>query len=195
MNGSALVLNQTYEPLCVVSVRRATILILSAKAVCVADGDGILHSARQSLPLPSVVRLTRYVRVPYRTQSACPAARSSLATAGAVPTAHGPAETIDHVMPRSRGGRHAWENVVAACARCNHKKGDRTPSRARLAAACRAGRAARARRGGCWGTVRPTRAGRTGWTCPPPRSRRPPAIRIGTQPRTSSDAYTTTLSA
>ena len=61
--NTALVLNATYEPLCVVSVRRATILILSAKAVCVADGEGILHSARSSLPTPSVVRLTRYVRV------------------------------------------------------------------------------------------------------------------------------------
>ncbi len=65
--AAALVLNATYEPLCVVSVRRAAILILSAKAICVADGDGVLHSARNSLPVPSVVRLTRYVRVPYRT--------------------------------------------------------------------------------------------------------------------------------
>src|SRR3989442_15579691 len=64
---TALVLNATYEPLCVVSVRRAAILILSAKAVCVADGEGFLHSARKSLPVPCVVRLTRYVRVPYRT--------------------------------------------------------------------------------------------------------------------------------
>src|SRR6266498_4173280 len=64
--SAALVLNATYEPLCVVSVRRAAILVLSAKAICVADGEGILHSARSSLPVPSVVRLTRYVRVPYR---------------------------------------------------------------------------------------------------------------------------------
>ena len=65
-NSSALVLNATYEPLGVVSVRRATILILSAKAVCLADGDGILHSEREVLPVPLVVRLTRFVRVPYR---------------------------------------------------------------------------------------------------------------------------------
>jgi 5-methylcytosine-specific restriction endonuclease McrA len=64
--SAALVLNQTYEPLCVVSVRRAAILVLSAKAICVADGDGFLHSAREALPVPLVIRLTRYVRVPYR---------------------------------------------------------------------------------------------------------------------------------
>src|SRR5258708_20605712 len=64
--SSALVLNATYEPLGVVSVRRATILVLFSKAVCVADGDGILHSERAVLPVPLVVRLTRFVRVPYR---------------------------------------------------------------------------------------------------------------------------------
>ena len=67
VGSSALVLNATYEPLCVVSVRRATILVLTAKAECVSDGDGILHSVHQNLPVPSVVRLTRYVKVPYRT--------------------------------------------------------------------------------------------------------------------------------
>src|SRR3954451_24282879 len=67
VGSGALVLNATYEPLCVVSVRRAAILVLSAKAVCVTDGEGVLHSVRAALPVPSVVRLTRYVRVPYRT--------------------------------------------------------------------------------------------------------------------------------
>lgn len=126
MGGSALVLNQTYEPLCVVSVRRATILILSAKAVCVTDGDGILHSARESLPLPSVVRLTRFVRVPYRSGIGLSRRAIFARDGGRCAYCTAPAETIDHVTPRSRGGRHAWENVVAACARCNHKKGDRS---------------------------------------------------------------------
>src|SRR6185369_3150320 len=128
MNGSALVLNQTYEPLCVVSVRRATILILTAKAVCLADGDGILHSVHQSLPLPSVVRLNRYVRVPYRSHVGLSRRAIFARDGGRCAYCAGPAETIDHVMPRSRGGIHAWDNVVAACARCNHKKGDRTPA-------------------------------------------------------------------
>jgi len=123
----ALVLNATYEPLCVVSVRRAAILVLSAKAVLVTDGEGILHSARQNLPVPSVVRLNHYVRVPYRAHVGL-SRRAIFARDGwRCAYCRGPAETIDHVMPRSRGGRHVWENVVAACARCNHTKGDRTP--------------------------------------------------------------------
>ncbi|WP_406041669.1 HNH endonuclease [Micromonospora sp. NBC_00898] len=126
--SGALVLNATYEPLCVVSVRRAAILVLSAKAVCVADGDGVLHSARDALPVPSVVRLTRFVRVPYRTHVGL-SRRAIFARDGwRCAYCRGPAETIDHVFPRSRGGRHAWENVVAACARCNHTKGDKTPA-------------------------------------------------------------------
>ena len=90
---------QTYEPLCVVSVRRATILVLAAKAVCVADGDGILHSARDGLPVPLVVRLTRYVRVPYRTHIGLSRRASSPATAAGAPTAGGrprPSTTCCH---------------------------------------------------------------------------------------------------
>ncbi|HLL66631.1 MAG TPA: HNH endonuclease [Micromonosporaceae bacterium] len=126
--SGALVLNATYEPLCVVSIRRATILVLSAKAVCVADGDGVLHSARESLPTPCVVRLTRYVRVPYRAHIGL-SRRAIFARDGwRCAYCRGSAETIDHVLPRSRGGGHAWDNVVAACARCNHSKGDKTPA-------------------------------------------------------------------
>lgn len=124
----ALVLNVTYEPLCVVSVRRAVILILTAKAICVSDGGGLLHSARTSLPMPSVVRLTRFVRVPYRAHVGL-TRRAVFARDGwRCVYCGGGAETIDHVLPRSRGGRHTWENVVAACARCNHRKGARTPA-------------------------------------------------------------------
>jgi 5-methylcytosine-specific restriction endonuclease McrA len=126
--GNTLVLNATYEPLCVVSVRRAAILVLSAKAVCVSDGDGVLHSVREELPVPSVVRLTRYVRVPYRTHVGLSRRAIFARDGGRCAYCRGPAETIDHVMPRSRGGPHAWDNVVAACARCNHSKGDKTPS-------------------------------------------------------------------
>ncbi|GAA1817822.1 HNH endonuclease [Planosporangium flavigriseum] len=124
--GTTLVLNATYEPLCVVSVRRAAILVLSAKAVCVTDGDGVLHSIRSQLPVPSVVRLIRYVRVPYRTHVVL-SRRAIFARDGSrCAYCRGPAETIDHVLPRSRGGAHVWDNVVAACAKCNHTKGDRT---------------------------------------------------------------------
>src|SRR4051794_26021018 len=125
-SSSSLVLNQTYEPLCVVSVRRATILVISAKAVCVADGEGVLHSAREAMPIPLVIRLNRYVRVPYRTHVGLSRRAIFARDGGRCAYCRGPAETIDHVMPRSRGGVHEWDNVVAACAKCNHYKGDRT---------------------------------------------------------------------
>ena len=127
-SSSALVLNATYEPLGVVSIRRATILVLSAKAICIADGDGILHSERETLAVPLVVRLTRFVRVPYRPYVGLSRRAIFARDGNRCAYCHGPAETIDHVMPRSRGGGHQWDNVVAACARCNHSKGDRTPA-------------------------------------------------------------------
>ena len=124
-NASALVLNATYEPLGVVSVRRATILVLSAKAVCIADGDGILHSERTSLPVPLVVRLTRYVRVPYRAQVPLTRRAVFARDGGRCVYCGAAATSLDHVVPRSRGGSHTWDNVVASCARCNHTKADR----------------------------------------------------------------------
>ena len=103
-NSSALVLNATYEPLGVVSVRRATILVLSAKAVCLADGDGILHSERDTPPGPAggpadplrPGALPPHVGLSRRAIFARDGGRCAYC--------RGPAETIDHVMPRSRGG-------------------------------------------------------------------------------------------
>ncbi len=124
----ALVLNVTYEPLCVVPARRAAVLVLTARAVAVMDGDGYLHSSRRVLAVPSVVRLNRFVRVPYRAHVGL-SRRAVFARDGwRCVYCRGPADTLDHVLPRSRGGPHAWDNVVAACARCNHHKGDRTPA-------------------------------------------------------------------
>jgi 5-methylcytosine-specific restriction endonuclease McrA len=124
-NSSALVLNATYEPLCVVSGRRAAVLVLTAKAVPVAAGDGVLHSAHTAVPVPSVVRLARYVRVPYlRT---VPLTRKAVFArdGGRCLYCGAAATSLDHVVPRSRGGAHSWENVVSACGRCNHVKADR----------------------------------------------------------------------
>jgi 5-methylcytosine-specific restriction endonuclease McrA len=124
MSG-ALVLNATYEPLCVVPLRRAVVLVLAEKAVVVEAGDGLMRSARTAIPVPTVVRLSRYVRVPYRREvpltrrAVLDRDRHSCAYCGTR------ADTIDHVRPRSRGGQHVWSNVVAACARCNHRKGNR----------------------------------------------------------------------
>ncbi|WP_131746083.1 HNH endonuclease [Frankia sp. Cppng1_Ct_nod] len=121
----ALVLNATYEPLCVVSQRRALVLVLTEKAVMVEAGGRVLHSATYAVEVPVVVRLARFVRVPYRSQV-------PLTRKGVLARDHhrcvycgAPATSLDHVIPRSRGGAHVWENVVAACGRCNHLKADR----------------------------------------------------------------------
>src|ERR1700761_4547370 len=124
MSG-ALVLNATYEPLCVVPLRRAVVLVLAEKATVIEVGGSVVRSAELALPAPSVVRLARYVRVPYRHQ--VPVSRRAIFQRDGHRCAYctGRAETIDHVLPKSRGGLHEWGNVVAACARCNHRKADR----------------------------------------------------------------------
>ncbi|HEX3898776.1 MAG TPA: HNH endonuclease [Mycobacteriales bacterium] len=120
----ALVLNATYEPLCVVSQRRAVILVLSGKAVAVESAEEMLHSERLNLRLPLVVRLARFVRVPYR--GPVPLTRRAVFArdGGRCVYCLAPATSIDHVIPRSRGGNHIWENVVSCCRRCNHTKAD-----------------------------------------------------------------------
>jgi len=120
-----LLLNATYEPLCVVSSRRAVVLVLTAKAVLVEDGDGELHSLHEIVHVPAVVRLTRYVRVPYR--KTVPLTRKAVFArdGGRCVYCDAPATSLDHVVPKSRGGPHTWENVVASCRRCNHVKADR----------------------------------------------------------------------
>ena len=89
------------------------------------SSDAFMHSERLSVPIPTVVRLARFVRVPYRRE--VPLTRRAVLDRDAHTCAYcaGRADTIDHVRPRSRGGLHTWTNVVAACARCNHRKGDR----------------------------------------------------------------------
>jgi 5-methylcytosine-specific restriction endonuclease McrA len=126
--GTSLVLNATYEPLCVVSQRRAVVLVLSAKAVVVEPGDGEYRSTTTAVCVPAVVRLARFVRVPYR--PAVPLTRKGVLARDGHRCVYcsAPATSLDHVVPRSRGGEHVWENVVAACGRCNHVKGDRTVS-------------------------------------------------------------------
>ncbi len=130
MSGTAisLVLNATYEPLCVVPVRRAAVLVLTEKAVPVTDGDGLLRSTSTVLVAPAVVRLTRFVRVPFRAQVSLTRRAVFARDGGRCVYCGVAATTIDHVVPRSRGGGHVWENVVAACTRCNHIKADRSLS-------------------------------------------------------------------
>ena len=124
--AATLLLNATYEPLCVVSTRRAIVLVLAEKAEAVDAAADVVHAERVSLPVPVVARLTRYVRVPY--PASVPLSRRAVFTRDGQTCVYcgGSATSIDHVVPRSRGGTHTWDNVVAACRRCNHTKADRS---------------------------------------------------------------------
>jgi 5-methylcytosine-specific restriction endonuclease McrA len=122
--GRALVLNASYEPLGVVASRRAVVLVLADKADVVHDTGRCLHSVRLQVAVPSVIRLRYLVKVPYQRRVNL-SRRAVLFRDGRRCQYCGrDADSIDHVVPRSRGGTHAWENVVAACRRCNLAKGN-----------------------------------------------------------------------
>jgi 5-methylcytosine-specific restriction endonuclease McrA len=130
--GRVLVLNATYEPINVCTVRRAVVLLLKEKAEVIEHSDWQLHSATSTLARPVVIRLVSYVRIPRdahrrkitrravfaRDDWTCQycGARSNL--------------TVDHVVPRSKGGASSWENIVASCAPCNRRKGNSLPRQA-----------------------------------------------------------------
>jgi 5-methylcytosine-specific restriction endonuclease McrA len=128
---NVLVLNQDYQALSVCSAERAFILVYLRKAELVhASSTQTLHTVTQSFLLPTIIRLFNYVRVPYkkvglsrvnifrRDENTCQycGSRQNL--------------TLDHVMPRSRGGKDTWENLITACQSCNTRKGDMTPEEA-----------------------------------------------------------------
>jgi 5-methylcytosine-specific restriction endonuclease McrA len=123
--SQALVLNATFEPLCVVSTRRALLLVLDAKAELVHATDRVFHSERISFSEPSVVRLAYYVKVPYQARIALNRRAVFARDGHRCQYCGATAENIDHVIPRSKGGPHAWDNVVAACRPCNTAKRDR----------------------------------------------------------------------
>ena len=140
---SSLVLNASYEPLSVVSAQRAICLVLGDKADVLEDDDTFVHSESLSVARPSVIRLRYMVRVPF-VRRASLSRRAVFARDDYRCQYCGErADSIDHVMPRSRGGEHSWENVAAACRPCNLTKRDRTPVEAgmRLIRPCRAPRA------------------------------------------------------
>jgi 5-methylcytosine-specific restriction endonuclease McrA len=130
LRGRVLVLNASYEPINVCTVRRATVLLLKSRAEVLEQAERALHSERLTLQRPLVIRLVNYVRIPHDihrrkitrkavlardawTCQYCGSQRSGLA--------------VDHVIPRSRGGQSVWENIVASCAPCNRRKGNRLP--------------------------------------------------------------------
>ncbi len=128
-----LVLNAGYEPLSVVSFKRAVMLVLAGKATVLAEtgqplrSAGSRHLPGMALATPSVILLIRYVRAPRR-RSVVVSRRGVLRRDGhRCAYCRGIASTVDHVVPRSRGGTDSWQNLVACCLRCNGVKGDRTP--------------------------------------------------------------------
>ena len=130
--GKALVLNATMEPLCVVPARRAVVLVLSDKADVVQTNGHRFRSEVLDLAAPSVVRLRTFVRVPYRRRAALSRRGVFIRDEHTCQYCGRGAENVDHVLPRSRGGAHEWENVVAACRRCNSRKKDYTPAEAAM---------------------------------------------------------------
>ena len=131
---NTLVLNASYEPLSTVSLQRAVVLVLQDKAVVEhAHPLRRVRAASVDLPLPRVVRLRRYVRVPFRQRA--PWSRRGVLVRDGFRCAYcgRRATTVDHVLPRSRGGADTWLNTVAACAADNHRKADRTPEQAGMA--------------------------------------------------------------
>ena len=131
--SKALVLNATYEPLCVVPARRALVLVLKEKAEVLHATDRAFHSERAAIPEPSVIRLTYFVKVPFRARAALNRRAVFARDEHRCQYCGAAAENIDHVIPRSRGGPHTWENVVAACRPCNTRKEDRLVHEAGLA--------------------------------------------------------------
>jgi len=121
-----LVLNATYEPINVCTVRRAVVLLLKDKAEVIEHGEWDLRSATQSINRPVVIRLVTFVRIPRDTHRRKITRRAVFARDGWTCQYCGSRSnlTVDHVIPRSKGGPSSWENIVASCAPCNRRKGD-----------------------------------------------------------------------
>lgn len=136
MAQRVLVLNASYEPLQLISVRRALILLLQEKAELVEAAMQHLRAQSVTYSVPLVIRLVRYIRIPRQLRLPCSRRgvfardRETCQYCGQQPgRAH---LTMDHVIPRSQGGQTTWDNVVTACRDCNHRKGGRTPEQANM---------------------------------------------------------------
>jgi 5-methylcytosine-specific restriction endonuclease McrA len=125
--GRALVLNASYQPLCVVPVRRALVLALKGKAEVVHTNGQVFRSETLEIRAPSVVRLNHFVKVPYRARASLSRRAVFVRDNFECQYCGGKAENVDHIVPKSRGGGHTWDNVVAACRPCNARKENRTP--------------------------------------------------------------------
>jgi 5-methylcytosine-specific restriction endonuclease McrA len=128
--GRVLVLNASYEPINVCTVRRAVVLVLKERAELVERSERDLHAESLTVPRPAVIRLVTYVRVPRDAHSRKITRRAIFARDGWAcqycGSGHGTL-TVDHVIPRSKGGHSGWDNIVTCCAPCNRRKGDHLP--------------------------------------------------------------------
>jgi len=134
INRPVLVLNQNFEPLSVCGVRRAVILMYLGKAEIIESVDGfVLRSETQLIPVPSIVRLDYYVKVPGKRIMLT--RKNILKRDGGRCQYCGSKEgmmTVDHIVPRIYGGKDTWENLVCSCPDCNNKKGHQLPEQAGL---------------------------------------------------------------
>ncbi len=132
LNAKVLILNQSYEPLTICNIKKAIILIYLGKAELVLDDSRKnVRSVSRQYPWPSIIRLSNFIRVPYKRVVLTrknilrrDSYKCSYCGRGDLPL------TIDHIIPKSKGGSDSWENLVCACTSCNNKKGDRTPEEA-----------------------------------------------------------------
>ncbi len=126
--GRALILNASYQPLCVVPVRRALVLALKGKAEVLHRNGHVFRSESLEIHAPSVVRLNYFVKVPYRARASLSRRAVFVRDNYECQYCGRNADNVDHVIPRSRGGAHSWDNVVAACRPCNSRKENRAPA-------------------------------------------------------------------
>ena len=132
-DGAVLLLNQNYEPLNVCNLRRAMVMILSGKAEILENGRGFIHSVSHAWPIPSVIRLGYMIRRPLPRVRLCRKEvfrRDNYTCQYCGRRTH--SLTMDHVVPRHRGGDHVWENLISACPTCNRRKGGKTLEQARM---------------------------------------------------------------
>jgi 5-methylcytosine-specific restriction endonuclease McrA len=124
MINSVLALNASFEPINVISINRAITLILTGVCEAVENTERVYHSAKLSIPVPSVIRRLEYVKVPSRKKVPLNRRNVVARDRGICGYCLGHGNEIDHIVPRSRGGKHVWENVVTSCRPCNSKKDD-----------------------------------------------------------------------
>lgn len=133
LQAPVLVLNASYEPIHVCAVRRALVLLFKGVAEAEEQHARQIHGATLVMNIPSVIRLLEYRRIPRQTRAL--SRKNILVRDGYIcqycrRKCSATELTLDHVHPRSRGGKATWENLVASCRRCNNRKGDRTPDEA-----------------------------------------------------------------